>query len=51
VAQRLQSEAAGGEIVATAGTIAAAPGIAVEFIGPRQVKGRTEPVDAYRVLD
>jgi adenylate cyclase len=51
VAQRLQSEAAGGEIVATAGTIAAAPEIAVEFIGPRQVKGRSEPVDAYRVLD
>jgi class 3 adenylate cyclase len=50
VAQRLQSEAGGGEIVATADTIAAAPEIAVEFIGSRQVKGRTEPVDAYRVL-
>jgi adenylate cyclase len=51
VAQRLQSEASGGEVVATAGTIAAAPGIDAESIGPRQVKGRSEPVEVYRVLE
>ena len=50
VAQRLQSEAGGGEIVATAATVAAAPGVAVEPIGPRLVKGRTEPVDVYRLV-
>jgi adenylate cyclase len=50
VAQRLQSEAEGGEIVASASTIAAANGIASEPIGPRQVKGREEPVEVFRVL-
>jgi class 3 adenylate cyclase/DNA-binding NarL/FixJ family response regulator len=50
VAQRLQSEAAGGEIVAAASTIAAAPGIECVPIGPRQVKGRAELVDVYRVI-
>jgi adenylate cyclase len=50
VAQRLQSEAAGGEIVAAATTIAAAPGIECVPIGPRQVKGRAEMVDVYRVV-
>jgi len=50
VAQRLQSEAAGGEIVAAATTIAAAPGIESVPIGPRQVKGREELVDVYRVV-
>ena len=38
-------------MAATRAIRAAAPEIAVEFIGPRQVKGRSEPVDAYRVLD
>jgi adenylate cyclase len=50
VAQRLQSEAEGGEVVASAATIAAADGIAAEPIGPRMVKGREEPVDVFRVL-
>jgi len=50
VAARLQSEARGGEIVASASTIAAAPGIAAEPIGARHVKGREEPVDVFRVL-
>jgi len=50
VAQRLQSEAEGGEVVASASTIAAANGIASEPIGPRQVKGREEPVEVFRVL-
>jgi class 3 adenylate cyclase len=50
VAQRLQSEAAAGEILATAATVAAVPGIPVESVGPRQVKGRKESVEVYRVL-
>ena len=50
VAQRLQSEAEGGEVVAAASTIAAAPSVAAEPIGPRVVKGREEPVDVFRIL-
>jgi adenylate cyclase len=50
VAQRLQSEAEGGEIVASASTITATNGITSEPIGPRQVKGREEPVEVFRVL-
>jgi adenylate cyclase len=50
VAARLQSEAAAGEIVASASTVGAANGVKVEPIGARQVKGREEPVDVYRVL-
>ncbi len=49
VAQRLQSEAEGGEIVASASTVAAAPGIDAELVGSRHVKGREEPVEVYRV--
>jgi class 3 adenylate cyclase/DNA-binding NarL/FixJ family response regulator len=48
VAQRLQSEAAGGEIVAAASTVLAAVCDA-ESIGKRQVKGREEPVEVFRV--
>jgi adenylate cyclase len=50
VAQRLQSEAAGGEVVAAASTIAAAPSVNAEPIGPRHVKGREEAVEVFRVL-
>jgi class 3 adenylate cyclase len=53
VAQRIQSEAAGGEVVATAATVALCsdePGFAWVSIGPREVKGRTETVELYRVL-
>jgi class 3 adenylate cyclase/CheY-like chemotaxis protein len=50
IAQRLQSEAGGGEIVASASTIAAAPNVACESIGPRHVKGREEPVEVFRVI-
>jgi class 3 adenylate cyclase/DNA-binding NarL/FixJ family response regulator len=50
VAQRLQSEAEAGEIVAAAATIAAAPDVPCELIGPRHVKGREEPVEVFRVL-
>ena len=49
VAERLQSEAEGGEIVASSTTIASAPGISSEPIGSRQVKGREEPVEVFRV--
>jgi len=49
VAQRLQSEADGGEIVAAASTVAAAPDIDCEPIGPRIVKGREEAVEVFRV--
>jgi class 3 adenylate cyclase len=44
----LQSEAAGGEIVAAASTVLAAVCDA-ESIGKRQVKGREEPVEVFRV--
>jgi class 3 adenylate cyclase/DNA-binding NarL/FixJ family response regulator len=50
IAQRLQSEAEGGEIVASAATVAAAPGVRAESIGERQVKGREEPVQVHRVF-
>ncbi len=50
IAQRLQSEAAGGEIVAAASTVAAAPDVEAEPIGPRRVKGREESVDVYRIV-
>jgi class 3 adenylate cyclase len=50
VAERLQSEAAGGEIVASSATVAAAPQIPAEPIGPRHVKGREEPVEVFRVV-
>ncbi|MGH2659085.1 MAG: adenylate/guanylate cyclase domain-containing protein [Actinomycetota bacterium] len=50
IAQRLQSEADGGEIIASASTVAAAPSIAAEPIGPRPVKGRKDPVDVFRVV-
>jgi len=49
IAQRLQSEAGAGEILASASTIGEAPDIPAEPVGPRQVKGRTEPVDVFRV--
>lgn len=50
IAQRLQSEAEGGEVVAAASTVKAAPGVACESIGPRYVKGREEPVEVFRVV-
>jgi adenylate cyclase len=50
VASRLQSEAAGGEIVAAGPTIAAAPRVPCESIGARHVKGRAEAVEVFRVV-
>jgi class 3 adenylate cyclase/DNA-binding NarL/FixJ family response regulator len=49
VAARLQTEAAAGEVLATSSTVAAVPGLDAEPVGPRQVKGRAEPVDVFRV--
>jgi adenylate cyclase len=49
LAQRLQAEAGAGEVLATAASVQAAPDIAAEAIGPRQVKGRAEPVETYRI--
>jgi class 3 adenylate cyclase len=49
VAQRLQSAAGAGEIIAAASTVAAAPGIASEPAGAQEVKGRRETVEVYRV--
>jgi adenylate cyclase len=50
IAQRLQSEAAGGEIVAAASTVKACPDIEAAPIGARSVKGREEPVEVFRIL-
>jgi class 3 adenylate cyclase/DNA-binding NarL/FixJ family response regulator len=50
VASRLQSEAQAGEIVASASTVASAPSVTCESIGPRTVKGREEPVEVFRVV-
>ena len=49
VASRLQSEAEGGEIVATASTVAAARRSPVSRSGAQLVKGREEPVEVFRV--
>jgi adenylate cyclase len=50
VAQRLQSEAEGGQVVASATTVAAAPEVAATSIGPRAVKGREEPVEVFQLV-
>ncbi len=51
IAQRLQSEAAGGEIVAGwPATVAAAREAKAEPIGPRRIKGREGSVDVYRIV-
>jgi adenylate cyclase len=50
LAQRLQSQAEGGQILASSATIAAAPGLRTEPLGQVQVKGRREPVEIHRVL-
>jgi adenylate cyclase len=50
IAQRLQSEADGGQIVAAASTVAACAEIPAEPIGLRAVKGREEPVEVFLIL-
>jgi class 3 adenylate cyclase len=49
VAQRLQSEPVGGEILAAAVTVRQAGTKLAEPVGPKQLKGRQEPVDIYRI--
>jgi class 3 adenylate cyclase len=51
LAQRLQSNAAAGEVLATAATAGAAPGVATEALGSVPVKGRSEPVEVFRVSE
>ncbi|MGH2677055.1 MAG: adenylate/guanylate cyclase domain-containing protein [Actinomycetota bacterium] len=49
-AQRLQSVAGPGEIIASSSTVAASPGVAAEPAGSKEIKGRTEPVEIYRLV-
>jgi adenylate cyclase len=49
VAQRLESIAAGGEILASAATITNARWRAVTPVGSKPVKGRNQPVEVYHV--
>jgi class 3 adenylate cyclase len=49
VAQRLQAVAVGGEILATALTVRQSGTDQAEPIGLKQLKGRQELVDAYRI--
>jgi adenylate cyclase len=49
VAQRLQSEAVGGEILASAVTVRQAGTDLAEPVGLKQLKGRQELVEAYRI--
>jgi adenylate cyclase len=50
LAQRLQSEAVAGEILASASTAKAAPDVTSEPVGLKQVKGRKEAVETFRIL-
>jgi class 3 adenylate cyclase len=49
IAQRLQSEAAGGEILASAATVRQAGTDRAEPVGMKQLKGRQEVVHVYRI--
>jgi class 3 adenylate cyclase len=49
VAQRLQSEAVGGEILASAVTVLQSGTDRAEPVGMKQLKGRQELVDVYRI--
>lgn len=49
VAQRLESRAVGGEILAAAATVRQAGTDQAEPIGPLTIKGRKDPVDTYRI--
>jgi adenylate cyclase len=50
LAQRLQAQAEAEQVLVSAATVAAAPGISTRSLGAIQVKGRREPVDVYSVL-
>lgn len=49
IAQRLQTNAGAGEIVASGTTVAAAPAVPAQPAGLQEVKGRTESVETYLV--
>jgi adenylate cyclase len=49
IAQRLQSEAASGEILAAAVTVRQAGTDQAQRVGFMQLKGRQEPVEVYRI--
>jgi class 3 adenylate cyclase len=49
IAQRLQATAAGGEVIATALTVRQSGADRAEPIGLKQLKGRQELVDTYRI--
>jgi class 3 adenylate cyclase len=49
VAQRLQGEAEGGQVLATRATVEAAPSVAATPAGSQQVKGRSEPIEVFLV--
>jgi class 3 adenylate cyclase len=49
VAQRLQSEAVGGEILASAVTVRQSGTDLAEPVGLKQLKGRQELVEVYRI--
>ena len=49
VAQRLQSEAGPGEILISAATAANCTWPQAEAVGARELKGRKEPVDVFRI--
>jgi class 3 adenylate cyclase/DNA-binding NarL/FixJ family response regulator len=51
VAQRLQAEAEGGEILISRATATAAPAILTEPVGERSLKGRSERVEVCRVTE
>jgi class 3 adenylate cyclase len=50
VASRLEAEAGAGEIAIGRETLRAVPGAIVESLGLLDVKGRSDPVEAYRLL-
>jgi class 3 adenylate cyclase len=51
VAQRLESQAAGGEILVSAATIGEARWEGAEPAGERLLKGRSQPVRVFRIPD
>jgi class 3 adenylate cyclase len=49
VAARLESRAPAGGVVIGGATLRAVPGLRVTALGPQAVKGKEEPVEAYRL--
>jgi len=49
VAARLEAQAPAGGVVIGGGTLRAVPGLRVTALGPLTIKGKAEPVEAYRL--